>query len=143
MRSFSCVVKEIEVLPSITKLASGQIKSGSQVFWMLLYHSSGRVCALDRQTLVRGLTGSVWTSQEASDLCPKFANHAQFTLLLEEWTAGLLAVFLCCVSMYRGCWEKLAPFPYFRRGDNCCHCLGDARGLAIKCVATEALARIF
>lgn len=77
---------------------------------------SGYWCIMGVQGMCFGQTDgpwleeSVWTSQEASDFCPEFANHAQLTVVLGEWIADLLAVFLHHLSVCGGSLGKLAPF---------------------------------
>lgn len=64
-------------------------------------------------------------------------------LCIGKWTACFLVVFLNRMSVYRGCWEKLAPFAYFRLVRHCQHYLGEGSKGIIKRLAEEALARIF
>jgi hypothetical protein len=53
MCTFHFIVKEIEILPAIPKLASGQLKTGSHVSWVVVHHGSGKTWGVEWQAWVR------------------------------------------------------------------------------------------
>lgn len=53
MCTFHFIVKEIEILPAIPKLASGQLKTGSHVSWVVVHHGSGKTWDVEWQAWVR------------------------------------------------------------------------------------------